>query len=201
MVAQSRRLAALGAATVLLALAGCGSVRDDAVETAALDREPGAADTVVFGVDRLHLAGDVPADRRFLERLLDHYQGLDYLVARMDRDPASGRARSHAERFENHEHPEKRRMDELLRSHYGERYIPIVPPRFKAAVDSLAALPPDEQPRALVRLLAKHHRADLTLIDSMMPALQDTVVRTVAEDLRAHQAHELDRLLARLAPR
>jgi hypothetical protein len=191
------------AACLVACAVGCG--RGDEIESGALPVGEYAHDSVVFGESRAAEPSDSLAllaarapDQRFLERLLDHFEGLDYLATRIAHGDAARRAKHQAWRFSTREDPDKRHVAELLRSRFGERYMPIVPLHFKRASDSLAALPGDEQQRALVRLLAEHRRADVAEIDTALPALRDRAVRRLAEDLRENQSRELALLLRRL---
>jgi uncharacterized protein (DUF305 family) len=129
---------------------------------------------------------------------LDHYEGLDYVAARIIRSNSARATKRQAQDYDTEENPEKRQVAELLRTRYRERYIPVTPPQFKRAADSLAALPPDAQQRALVRMLAEHHRRDVAEIDSVLPSLRDPIVRQLAEDMRQDQSRELGQLLKRL---
>lgn len=201
---RKRALALALALALLLPTVGCSSRSED-MESGALAEGAYATDTVVFGdsravespaiaVDRDRLA----PDRRFLERLLDHYQGLDFVAARIMRSSSARAAKHQAWRYDTRENPDKRHVSELLRMRYRERYIPTTPPQFKRLADSLAALPHDEQLRGLVRALAERHREDVAGIDSVLATLRDPVVRRLAEDLRQGQSRELDHLLARL---
>ncbi|HET7601258.1 MAG TPA: hypothetical protein VFK09_13255 [Gemmatimonadales bacterium] len=194
------------AAPLLLLMAGLAACGPDAgFDTGALAADELPRDTVVFGDARARedsataTARDArEPDRRFLEDLLDHYQGLDYLGARIARSDAGRRTRRQIWRWTTRENPDKRQIAELLRKRFGERYEPTVPPEFKRAADSLAALPPEEQPRALVRLLAHHHQGDVARISATLPELRDSSVRGLAQALRSDQSRELDRLLLRL---
>ncbi len=189
----------------LCLLLGAACRRGDNLDTGGLAVGAYARDTVIFGETRAveprdsAIARDARApDRRFLERLLDHFEGLDYLAARMVRSNSARRAQRQAWRFDTQEDPDKHRVAELLRSRYRERYIPITPAHFKHAADSLSALPHDEQHGALVRMLAQHHRDDVAEIDSVMPSLRDPAVKRLADELRRDQSRELARLLKRL---
>lgn len=193
----------LTCALLLLPALGCN--RREGLESGTLAAGAYASDTVVFGdsraiepVDSTELRNRLAPDRRFLERLLDHYQGLDFVASRIMRSGAARAAKRQAWRYDTRENPDKRHVAELLRLRYRERYIATTPPRFKEIADSLAALPHDEQQRGLVRVLAEHHREDVAHIDSILPLLRDPVVRRLAEDLRAGQSRELAHLLERL---
>jgi uncharacterized protein (DUF305 family) len=163
-----------------------------------------SADSVVWGEDRRIQAAQAsraagPADRAFLERLLNHYQGLDYLADRMRRDGAVSAVRRDAWRFDTREDAEKRRAAGLLLRLYRERYMPVVPREFKAAADSLAHLARERQPRAVLELLAEHQRHDLALIEAALPALEDPDVRELALELRRDQTRDLAIFAHRLA--
>jgi hypothetical protein len=194
---------ALVIAMLLVPALGCGQRED--IESGAFAEGAYASDTVVFGDSRAVESADtaesrdrLAPDRRFLERLLDHYQGLDFIATRIMRSSSARAAKHQAWRYDTRENPDKRHVAELLRLRYRERYIPTTPPHFKHLADSLAALPHDEQLRGLVRALAEHHREDVAEIDSVLPMLRDPVVRRLAEGLRQGQSRELDHLLERL---
>jgi hypothetical protein len=199
---QRKRLLAL--ALLLLPALGCSSRGED-VESGAVAEGAYATDTVVFGDSRAVESARIAVyrdrlapDRRFLERVLDHYQGLDFVATRIMRSSSARAAKHRAWRYDTRENPDKRHVAELLRMRYRERYIPTTSPQFKRLADSLTALPQDEQLRGLVRALAEHRRQDVAGIDSVLPTLRDPVVRRLAENLRQGQSRELDHLLARL---
>jgi uncharacterized protein (DUF305 family) len=194
---------ALALALLLVPSVACH--REDDLESGALAAGAYTRDTVVFGESRVTEPPDSAAlrtrhapDQRFLERLLDHYEGLDFVAARIMRSTIAGAAKRQAWRYDTRENPEKRHAAELLRVRYRERYMPVTPPEFKHLADSVAALPREEQQRALVRMLAEHRRKDVAAIDSMLPSLRDPAVRRMAEDLREDQSRELGHLLQRL---
>ncbi|MGH7630057.1 MAG: hypothetical protein ACREOF_11900 [Gemmatimonadales bacterium] len=179
---------------LLLLLAACGG-EDDAPDTALA---PGAGDSVVWGEDRARRVAGT-ADRLFLERLLDHYQGLEYLAERVRRTSNGSAVRRDAWRFERREGAEREQVDALLRERYGERYLPRVPEEFRAAAAAIRALPPERQARALLAFVSEHHREDVARIDSILPALQSPQVRELARELRRDPRRDLRVFARRLA--
>ncbi len=179
---------------LLLLLAACGG-EDLAPDTALA---PGAGDSVVWGEDRARRAAGT-ADRLFLERLLDHYQGLEYLAERVRQASAVSAVRRDAWRFDRRQSAEREQVDALLRELYGERYLPRVPEEFRTAAAAIRALPPERQVRALLEFVSEHHREDAALIDSILPGLQSPQVRELARELRGDQLRDLRVFAHRLA--
>ena len=181
---------------LLLALAACrgdGGASD-------IDLAAGPADSVIWGEDRARPGEHGgSADRLFLERLLDHYQGLEYLAERVRQTSNVSAVRRDAWRFDRRENAERRQVDALLRRFYGERYLPLVPDEFRSAAAAVRALPPERQARALLELVSRHHQEDVALIDSVLPELQHPPVRELALDLRRDQRRDLRVFARRLA--
>jgi hypothetical protein len=181
---------------LLLLLAACGG-EDSAPETGL---SAAAADSVVWGEDRARTADRAgSADRLFLERQLDHYQGLEYLAERVRQTSNVSAVRRDAWRFDRRENEERREVDALLRKHHGERYLPRVPEEFRTAAIAIRALPPEQQAHALLAFVTHHHKEDVALIDSVLPSLEHPEVRELARDLRRDQRRDLRVFARRLA--
>jgi uncharacterized protein (DUF305 family) len=181
---------------LLLALPACG--RDDVPSDADMAAVP--VDSIVWGQDRARPGEEAgPADRLLLERLLDHYQGLEYLAERVRQTSTVSAVRRDAWRFDQRESAERRQVDALLRKLYGERYLPLVPDEFRAAANTIGALPAEQQARALLELVTRHHQEDVALIDSVLPTLQHPEVRELAGELRRDQRRDLRVFARRLA--
>jgi uncharacterized protein (DUF305 family) len=181
---------------LLLALLACG--REDVPSDADVAAVP--VDSVVWGQDRARPGDEAgSADRLLLERLLDHYQGLEYLAERVRQTSTVSAVRRDAWRFDRRENAERRQVDALLRKLYGERYLPLVPDEFRSAANSIRTLPSEQQARALLELVTRHHEEDVTLIDSVLPALQHPEVRELARELRRDQRRDLRVFARRLA--
>ncbi len=184
----------------LLLLAACRG-REAAPETAVAAY---TADSVVWGEDRARAAARDPGrggaagsiDRLFLEQLLDHYQGLEYLAERVRQTSNVSAVRRAAWRFDRRVNSERREADALLREIYGERYLPLVPGEFRSALTAIRVLPPDRQARALLEFVSRHHREDVALIDSVLPTLEHPKVRELARELRRDERRDL-RVFAR----
>jgi len=160
----------------------------------------GPADSVVWGEDRARPGARTgSSDRLFLERLLDHYQGLEYLAERVRRTSAVSAVRRDAWRFDRHESAERAHAEALLRKLYGERYLPMVPEEFHGALTAIRARPPEQQVRALLEFVSRHHREDVALTDSALPSLEHPQVRELALDLRRDQQRDLRVFARRLA--
>jgi uncharacterized protein (DUF305 family) len=182
---------------LLLVLVLCSACRDDDTVDVGL---AAVADTLVWGEDR---AGtdtlEGPIDRRFLETVLDHYQGIEHLAERVRQTSGVSAVRRDAWRFDHREAGERERAAELLRNLYGERYLPLVPEEFRAAAADIAVRSAEEQPRALLEYVQRHQQEDVTRIDSVLPLLQHPHVRELARDIRRDQQRDLRVLARRLA--
>lgn len=181
---------------LLFLLAACRG-EDAAPETGLA---AAAADSVVWGEDRARSADRAgSADRLFLERQLDHYQGLEYLAERVRQTSNVSAVRRDAWRFDRQENAERSQVDALLRKRHGERYLPRVPDEFRTAAIAIRALPPEQQARALLAFVTRHHGEDIALIDSILPSLEHPEVRELARDLRRDERRDLRVFARRLA--
>jgi uncharacterized protein (DUF305 family) len=159
-----------------------------------------APDSLVWGEDRARdTVRTGQADRRFLEHLLDHYQGLEHLAERVRLSSNVSAARRDTWRFDGRDDDERRQAEELLRELYGERYLPLVPEEFREAAAAIPALPPEQQADSLLELVTRHHREDVARIDRILPELQHPEVRKLARDLRRDQRRDLRVFARRLA--
>jgi uncharacterized protein (DUF305 family) len=160
-----------------------------------------APDSLVWGDDRareIDRTGDT--DRRFLEHLLDHYQGLEHLAERVRLSSSVSAARRDTWRFEGrNDDDERREAEALLRELYNERYLPRVPQEFRAAAAAIPGLPPEQQAQSLLEFVTQHHREDVARIDRILPALQHPQVRQLARELRRDQRRDLRVFARRLA--
>ncbi|HEU4700246.1 MAG TPA: hypothetical protein VFS40_13765 [Gemmatimonadales bacterium] len=191
----------------LLVLAACGGTETASRPTGAARAE----DTVVFGADRRSLDDSTirafrsrEPDRALLERLLDQYAGLDFLIDDVWQDSTEGKVKAHAWQHDRGEERHAARLAELLRQQYRERYEPVVGDRFRRAGDSIRALGGGEhQVDAFYRAVARTHRYTLAYIDSAAPMLQRPAVRDAVAELRRDLAGEiadLERHAARNLP-
>ena len=163
-------------------------------------RPEAAGDTVVFAADR-RAASDsaerallaAQPDRVLLERLLDRYAIIDFVLNELQRDTRGG-ARGRAWRHERSEDRETRRIEALLDAEFNERYEPAVGNRANQAADSILALPPEAQNAAVEDMLLRVHRLSLGLIDSLTPRLQRPGVREGVRRLREHLGEEVAEL-------
>jgi hypothetical protein len=197
---MGRRLLLLSV-LVLLAVVACRDeepLPETGLGTAAPDSL--VPDSLVWGEDRARdttPAGD--ADRRFLEHLLDHYQGLEHLAERIRLTSTVSAARRDTWRFDRRHDDERREAETLLRELYNERYIPRVPEEFREAAVAIPALPREQQARALLELVTRHNQEDGARIDQVLPRLRHPQVRSLVQELRTDQQRDLRVLASRLA--
>lgn len=159
-----------------------------------------AHDSLVWGADRTRQTDRTGhVDRRFLEHLLDHYQGLEHLAERVRLSSTVSAARRDTWRFDGRDDDERREAERILREVYNERYIPVVPDEFSTAAAAIPALPPDQQPRALLEFVTRHHQEDVARIDRLLPRLKHPQVRALVLDLRRDQQRDLRVFARRLA--
>jgi hypothetical protein len=215
---RGAKLLLLGA-TVVVGAAACGADRrrDPEVESAAT-RETGrpegdvrTVDTVVFGTDRRSLDDSMRTsfrrrepDRALLERLLDQYAGLDFMIDEVWRDSVEGKVKAHAWQHDRGEERHAARLQELLLHEYRERYEPVVGDRFRHAGDSIAALArTGRQIEAFYRMVAAVHRHTLAVLDSTESQLTRPAVRDEIAHLRrdlVEEVADLDRSIAEHLP-
>lgn len=197
---------------LVVLLAACGgepASRSEGTETAAARPEGDVrtGDTVVFGADRRSLDDSMvlafrrrEPDRALLERLLDQYAGLDFLIDEVWQDSTAGRVKAHAWQHDRGEERHAARLTQLLQQQYHEHYEPVVGERFRRTGDSIRALAGGEhQIDAFYRVVARTHRHTLAYIDSAAPTLQRPEVRDAITRLRRDLQEEVDDLERRTA--
>jgi hypothetical protein len=162
-------------------------------------RAGASPDTVVFGQDR-EAPATPAADERgrlLLERMLDQYAGLGFLLEELE-DAAAGGLSRRAFAHERHEDRHELILTELLREGWGERYVASVPPAFTAVADSIRRLPPDRRDAALSRRLLAEHRRGLQILDSATPGLVGTRLERPMRELSEDLVEEIGELEDRL---
>jgi uncharacterized protein (DUF305 family) len=181
---------------VLVCLSAC---RDEA-SNVDVDVATATPDSVVWGDDRDRRGerGGSP-DRRFLEHLLDHYQGLEYLAERIRQTSTVTAVRRDAWRFDQQGAAERQEVDALLHQLYDERYLPLVPEEFRLAAVTIRELPPEQQARALLEFVNRHQQEDVARFDRILPSLEHPEVRELARELRRDQRRDLRVFARRLA--
>ncbi len=162
------------------------------------------ADSVVFG-GRQHATADsirrlarVNPDLYLLERLLDEYAGLDFLVEGLGQregvtvqGPAWRRSRS--------EHRRIAELRQAMADAFHERYQAEPREEHRRAADSIAALEgKDAQRRALDEALLESHTRKLLLIEALYPRLRRAQVRVAIDRIRAELQDDVRDLTKRL---
>jgi hypothetical protein len=156
-----------------------------------------ASDSTLFGDDRAR-QGDsarVNPDVALLERLVDEYEGLDVVMDGLAGTTSGSPVQGKAAKGDLHEDAAKKRLLDLLRSEFGERYQPRTPEGGVARLsDSIASLPRSSGARALNAVVLDHHRRVAGLIANALTRISSPRVREALAALHTSLVKEIDRL-------
>lgn len=157
---------------------------------------PGSSDSTVFGDDRARQgdAARAAPEVALLERLVDEYEALDVAMDHLAAPASASAVQGNAWKGDRHEDADKRRLLDLLRTAFAERYLPRTPRRAAGTADSIGSLPKDAGAHALNQLVLAHHRRVHRDIERGLPAVRTPGVRPVLVQLQEHLAREIGKL-------
>lgn len=131
-------------------------------------------------------------DQRFLREMIDHHEGLIYLVHEAMQRPISKKAHEVLDVFDMTEDAEKREMSEVLRSLSGDSHEAAPTKRDRNAVDSV--LRQSGSPtfdRIASAFIVSHHRRGIKLVDAFLPRIKRPRVRELAVAIRRKESREI----------
>lgn len=139
-------------------------------------------------------------DQRFFLEMLDHHQGLIYLVHETMQRPISKKAHDVLDRFDATEDAEKREMSELLRMLFGRSHDPKPSNDDRREADSLLRESSDPGfHRMAMQFVISHHRRGIRMVDSFLTRARRPRVRELAVAIKRKEQREVAFYQKRLA--
>ena len=181
--------AAVTSAMALLALAACQPQDEQAADAARADT---AATTGAVGTSNPGASSATgTADAAFLTTMSDHHQGL-IDMARNAEQKGTGDAKRDASRLRQEQDREQQQMLQHLSSTFQASHTPKTMPRHQAMTDSLSLLQGQNYNQTFYHHVVMHHQEGIAMIDSVMPTLGDSQVRSMAARMRQQQTKEIE---------
>ena len=150
----------------------------------------GAADTMTSGMDHTQMdAAAGGADHEFLDKMVNHHEGLILLAGRAENK--SGPFRADAKKLHAKQETEQQKMLKMLSGPSGKSVEPMIMPKHKMMSDSLERQNGKAYERGFYQDVIAHHKEGIAMIDSFLPRLTDDSVRTMAEKMRSDQEKEI----------
>ncbi len=132
------------------------------------------------------------SDQRFLREMIDHHEGLIYLVHEAMQKPISEKAHAVLDGFDVTEDAEKREMIEALHSFFGDSYQGKPTRQDRSAADSV--LRQSSSPtfdRVASAFVVSHHRRGIKLVDAFLPHMKRPRVRELAIGIKQKERREM----------
>lgn len=176
-------------------VAGCGgSAGRQAEETAdaappARGTESGSMASADTGA-AMGMAHSTP-DARFLMMMSDHHQGLIELSRRAGSSGTDAATVRDARMLATKQEAEQKEMLQRLQQESGMAHRPQTMPMNARTIDSVAALQGQARQQAFYAAVIAHHREGIAVMDSAMPTLQDSMVRSMAKKMKQEQQREI----------
>jgi hypothetical protein len=131
-------------------------------------------------------------DQLFLQEMIDHHEGLIYLVHEAMQRPISKKAHDVLDGFDVTEDAEKREMSELLRSFFGDSHEGRPTNHDRSAADSALRQSGNSGfDRVASAFVVSHHRRGIRLIDAFLPHIKRPRVREIAVTIRKKEQREI----------
>ena len=132
------------------------------------------------------------ADRHFLREMIDHHEGLIYLVHEAMQRTISKSAHEVLDRFDVTEDAEKQEMAQALESSFAESYSGKPTAHDKMEADSLLLrVDSPSFDRMASAFVVAHHRRGVQLIDRYLDRIERPRVRELAVTMRRKEMREI----------
>ena len=139
--------------------------------------------------DMANMTGD--ADHDFLRMMSDHHKGL-VLLAHMTKDrKEGGLAAADARKLDAAQDKELDHMVTMLEKDFKDPYAPKVMPEHQAMADALKGKSGKDYDRTFYQNIITHHQQAITMIDDYLPKAKNTMLKPMAEKMKADQAKEI----------
>jgi len=132
------------------------------------------------------------SDQRFLREMIDHHEGLIYLVHEAMQKPISEKAHAVLDGFDVTEDAEKREMVEALRFFFGDSYQGKVTKQDRSAADSV--LRQSGNPtfdRMASSFVINHHQRGIKIVDAFLSRIRRPRVRELAVGIKKKEKREM----------
>ncbi|HYC49910.1 MAG TPA: DUF305 domain-containing protein [Gemmatimonadaceae bacterium] len=169
------RPAALVTAALLIYACASGEMQLDSVD----------GDTDVGATPAGSPIGSESPDVAFLRAMIDHHEGLLFVIMTAMNNTSREATRSHAQRLHRQRTAERDSMVALLRRTFAVGHTPRIDPADIVKADSIPNREGEARDALFYRILARHHEDGVRLIERHTGELQDPAVRTLAEQLKA----------------
>lgn len=204
--------AACPAAILLFTLAACDTgeteVQDAVVvtENAAPPAAPGAAplnmetnvapgdSTAVGTATQSNALQASSPDHQFLQRMSDHHVGLVEMGQQAMRQATNDSVKTEAQHFAVGQTSSMKDMQRMMRESYSDSHQPVMMPRHRVVVDSLAHLQGNAYNKAFIQKVIDHHQGGIQMIEGYLPTAQNVSVRVMAEKMKTLQTEDIKRL-------
>jgi uncharacterized protein (DUF305 family) len=170
-------------AVVVLAAPACSPQSETRQNTAAA-----TGDTNSHNAGHSEMSAD--ANHAFLEKMVDHHEGLILLAGRAERRGMQS-ITPDAKKLHTKQQAEQQKMAQMMSAHSGTSAEPTLMPRHKMMSDSLERQSGKAYERGFYQDVIAHHKEGIAMIDSFLPRLTDDSVRTMAEKMRTDQEKEI----------
>jgi len=131
-------------------------------------------------------------DQRFLREMIDHHEGLIYLVHEAMQRPISEKAHAVLDGFDVTEDAEKREMSEALQSFFGDSYQGTPTKHDRRAADSVLRQSGSTTfDRMASAFVISHHRRGIKLVDAFLPHIKRPRVRELAVGIKQKERREI----------
>ncbi len=199
-----RRLAGL---LVLAAAAGCssnsgsqGASSGDSIQTpAAAPATTASSDTGMGAMAGMDHGPAQDADQEFLRMMLDHHAGLIQLAhGAQEKQGASAAVQEEARKLDEKQDAETEQMQAVLKQAYNDAHEPMVMPKNRAMIDSLAAKSGADYDMGFRMNVIAHHQEGIAMIDQYLPRLKRPEVRQMAERMKADQTRDIQEIQSKM---
>ena len=173
-------------------LGACAKGGDNADSTtAAATTPPAMADSGMAGHDMSGMAGMTGnADQDFLRMMNDHHKGLLAITA-VAKARTDGQAVVDAKKLDSAQTAELDHMTMMLRQDFKDSTVAKVIPRHQQMADELRSKSGTAQDREFYQNVIAHHQEALKMVDDYLPKAKNTMIKGMAEKMKADQAKEI----------
>ena len=198
--ASTCRVRLLSFALVLAATGACAK-SDTAADSLAAGTNAPATTAAAMGGDSAmggHDMSSMPGmamtgdpDRDFLRMMSDHHKGLILMTDLTKDRKDGGPVIADATKMEAKQDQELDHMVSMLAKDFKDPYTPKVMPQHQAMTDALKSKTGKEYDRAFYQNVIQHHQEAVKMVDDYLPKLKNTMLRQMAETMKADQAKEI----------
>lgn len=189
---------------LLVVLAACGSKDEDRMADSTAPGTPVGTEapapvTTGGAMEGMAMTGD--ANRDFLRMMSDHHKGLLALAHEtMEEGRGSAESRRDAGTMNAQQDEELQQMVTMLDKEYKDSYAPKVSTAHRAMLDTLLTKSGNGYASTFYRMVIRHHREALALIDTYLPTATRPDLKAMAEQMKRDQAREIAEFTRKATP-